>query len=373
MSLKERCVDAFEEVQRNAGFQDFMEDRIEVVHRGAAVVESWVFGGIDTVHRVRVAWPHIDRQKLEVSCDCASFAESFACSHVWATLLTLDQELGPDLVAGSGPLDLKPVLPKISLSKPVEGEHLDWRRQLELVADLQRAALRQQEGVETGARGDSETCLAWYRLDLPASEATGRLAVEVLIAEEDGQLRSMAKGGEDDRLMDEEDRWLVEVLSAFPTGDGHLRVWVPPPLVDFVLPRLCATGRFGWQPRRTTAAGTLQPMRWRSGEPWRFSLHWVSAEGPFLEVRGRLLRGQEVRSLRDPLLLLTSAGLVAFPRDLGRLSLEGAGPWITVLRQVGVIRIPRGEVEEFRRRAAALPYPPAFLTAQPLENGLGQG
>jgi hypothetical protein len=237
---------------------------------------------------------------------------------------------------------------------------MDWRHPLALVADLQRAARVAQRGGSPLPQRQ-----AWYRLDLAASESTGRLTVEVLMTEGEGGLRPLAPEGiAPEGVLEPDDRWLVELLTAFP-GEGARR-WLPPALFETVLPRLCATGRFGWQPRAAVTPGTLQPLAWQGAPPWRFALALETRDGgAALALTGTLRRKAETRPLREPLLLLTTAGLVVFPSRVARLEAVDQEPWITVLRQAGAIRVPAAQREDLGRALAALPVPP-----DPLPDGL---
>lgn|GEM_PF-3881950 len=370
MSLEERCIEAFGEAQRQAGFHDFLEDRVALVDRREGRVESWVVGGGEAMHMVTVDWRRVSDGVLTVTCDCPTFLTDGRCHHLWATLLTLDQELGDTLVPGFEALALVAAEPRASPSPPVALPPGSWRQQLSAVADLQRALLRARHAdareAETG-----EQRLAWYRLDLSASESAGRLTLEILTTQGEGALRPPSpQGPRAATLTEPEDRWLVELLSAFPGSGGSPRAWLPPVLFETVLPRLCATERCGWQPRPSSSAGTLQPLAWQGGAPWRFVLEVRPVPpGETLRLAGRLRREGEERSLREPLLLLPAARLVVFPDRIGWLDSVGDEPWISVLRQVGGILVPTPEREALERALADLPRPPDPFPSLPRGEG----
>lgn len=373
MSLEERCIEAFGEAQRQAGFHDFLEDRVALVDRREGWVESWVLGGGEAMHMVTVDWRRVSDGVLTVTCDCPTFLADGRCHHLWATLLTLDQELGDTLVPGCAALALVSDESRASSSPPVALAPGAWRQQLAAVADLQRALLRARP-VDASEAGTGEKRLAWYRLDLSASESAGRLTLEILTTQGEGGLRPPPPPSpqvpRSAPWTDPEDRWLVELLSAFPGSGGRPQAWLPPVLFETVLPRLCATERCGWQPRPSSSAGTLQPLAWQGGTPWRFVLEVRPVPpGETLRLAGRLRREGEERSLREPLLLLPTARLVVFPDRIGWLDSGGDEPWISVLRQVGGILVPTLELEALEGALAGLPRPPDPFPALPRSAG----
>src|SRR5205085_4091316 len=85
----------------------------------------------------------------------------------------------------------------------------------------------------------------------------------------------------------------------------------------------------------------LRPLAWDDGPPWEFHLEIVpDASGKNYLVTGGLHRGGERMPLAQPV-LLTAGGLMFWQDRATRLEDFGAFDWISLLRRVGQLTVPR--------------------------------
>ena len=78
-----------------------------------------------------------------------------------------------------------------------------------------------------------------------------------------------------------------------------------PSIASRLLPRLVQTGRLYLALERGQPEAA--PLIWDDGPAWQFELEMTSDPAGELSVGGRLRRGDEAMSLRDPVLLLEPA------------------------------------------------------------------
>jgi superfamily II DNA or RNA helicase len=232
--------------------------------------------------------------------------------------------------------------------------------------------------VAAGLRGGPAPWPAGREIEyvVPAAEIVveGRIALDVAC-------RSRLRSGEGRRLTSFRLSWdLIDALpdpvdrrilatvaggggyyaSYVGTPDGHrgfTRFYLPPPLVQDLLPLVIGTGRASLRTGPLPAAA-LRPLRWDDGPPWRFRLEArrLPGEGHY-EVAGALVRDAERVELAAPVLLL-DAGLVFFADTAARLDHGGAFAWVTHLRRAGPLRVPARHAVRFVEALARLPALP---------------
>ncbi len=167
------------------------------------------------------------------------------------------------------------------------------------------------------------------------------------------------------------DRDLLQLFRANPTSDfdpyaarrrvsySQGRGTVPALLYDTLLPRLCATGRFGWIRDHNSDPVSAPALAWDGGEPWRLALR-LEREPQAAErarLSGLLRRGEDTAPLAEPILLLAN-GAVLWRDRIAPLDAEATFPWISVLRAEGEIAVPEEEIDLLLEELVALPELP---------------
>ncbi len=222
----------------------------------------------------------------------------------------------------------------------------------------------------------------WYVVDLASTFARGHLVVlfhqrPVKKSGELGQLKPVRLSElEAEHLVDAEDRELVPLIlgnvrHADQYGYGYDFVGpnaryagaaIRPALYDLLLPRLSATGRFGWIEESGQGRAVEPPrlLTWDGGEPWRFEMELRrDPEHPSerLLLRGRLKRGSESVDVEEPELLLAH-GLVLFKERVARLSSIESFEWIVNLRKQGPLMVPVRDAEQLIEKLWQVPGTP---------------
>ena len=404
LSLQQRCLNEFLPGDRERGANYFNRRRVSLGPREEEGIPAIVEGSGDAVYEVRLDWSRAEGDgRLGVYCDCPRFADAFYCKHVWATLVAFDRARFTEPVPGRGPLRLTRLQAAVPEPerKPRAGEpdpiaarlaaydellDLDrsddpapeetarlpaWRRQLGTI----RSALAEERRTDRPAR--SERGEACYRINVARCFDLDEMVVDLYRRKPvpDGGPRPLLKldlhQDSPSDFPDPADRELLRLFKASPTADydpnaarfrsGSMRTrgTVPAVLYDSLLPKLCATGRFGWVGDGSSDPAAATPLAWDGDEAWRFVLELArdDADGGTVRARGLLRRGEQTRPLADPILLLAN-GAVIWRRRISRLKAAEAFPWITVLRRDGEIVAPEAELDLLLEDLANLPELP---------------
>lgn len=141
-------------------------------------------------------------------------------------------------------------------------------------------------------------------------------------------------------------------------GSNYSVISVPLTLEDAVLPMLCSTGRCFIRKEGHPPFG---PLVFDDASPWNLELDVVrSEEKKEYIVSGVLTRGDERRSLLDPVLLMVG-GWVLWPDKISRLNDDGIFPWIVILRKEKDLRVPVKQGEQFLKSVLASDCVPRML------------
>ena len=355
------------------GLQIHRDDRLEEIETLEAGIRSRFRADDGKLVTADVEWGGTDEGAVRVDCECPDASGEAACPHLWALLLELEERgiAGPET---RGPLHLAD--PEVATEPELEPEPPPWRLQLNELGQELAQSLKRFEG-QVG----SESLEVYYFVNLEECFARGGLIVELFQRE---RRRSGDMGLvkplpiRDDRLAslpDPGDRKLVELLVDLPesapvraqgrdwsrSDRSTRRALIPPALYESLLPEIATTGRLGWWKGTEKRPRLDHWLRWDDEGRWDLRVRAEAGEGTGLVVRGEVVRGEESRSLSEPLLLLSS-GLVLF-RD--RLALLGGGagsefPWITLLRREGEILVPGSDREAALEALWSLPLLPAL-------------
>jgi superfamily II DNA or RNA helicase len=149
--------------------------------------------------------------------------------------------------------------------------------------------------------------------------------------------------------------------SAWPGGglyyfEAPTRYRLPPPVQDALVARMCQTSRCLLR----LSAEDVAPRRlaWEGDTPWDFWLRVSRNEAAQnYAVFGELRRGEEHRSLAEPVLLV-AGGLVFWSDAAARMQDFGAFEWITLLRQQGALTVPFAEKDKLLGELLRLPHLP---------------
>ncbi|MFV2068164.1 MAG: SWIM zinc finger domain-containing protein [Pirellulales bacterium] len=434
MKLARRCFHSFDagDSRRGEAYYDQRRVRMPVIRRNARQLTAHVRGSYGSVYKVRLDWSRAATTSvLEANCECPRFEDGFLCKHVWATILMVDV-LEEPLIPGRSMIDVLP-------SDPLEDDGWDdarsgegaigavarderivaavprtpntrtygWSKPLlEVCRDLQKGLDRGQQSMA------AEHPRIWYVLDVEASRERGELVVLFFrqLVKRNGEFsRRWQKLRVGDQvvqsLANQVDGELLDALiqSDSPQGGGfgscdfgyrpihwHDSGRVPRWFDTVLLPKLCATGRFGWTDRRNGGPDDLHALVWDDGPAWRFELvvEPVDAErgsdtkgngaashdrettrpdraaglvqNPAgWRVTGRLRRETERRQLSEPLILLRR-GIVVFPESVARLDASDDFPWISMLRERKELLVPIEEQDKLVSLIYAMPRLPSL-------------
>ncbi len=284
-------------------------------------------------------------------------------------------------------------------SKKVDGEHLKvprakrraigqrpakpkppavpaWKQSLLSLDSQQTILIRNQ--LENQQRRSSKPRQIWYLLDVERTTHRGLPCVTL-------RQRTIKKNGEPGKLKvarlykddvvalpSAEDRALLGLLSGNERDEGLGYSYggysafnalsdfaVTPSMFEVVLPRLCASGRFGWLPANDAVGDApVRPLAWDDGPAWRLRLDVTkTADRKHWKLDGVLERGANVADLSSALLLL-AMGLVIFPDCVARFDAGTEFPWTALLRYSGPLLVPVKQEHELVEQLALLPCLP---------------
>ncbi|MGE0608810.1 MAG: SNF2-related protein, partial [Pirellulales bacterium] len=269
---------------------------------------------------------------------------------------------------------------KAKAAKPPKPKVPDWGKQLDrveaLLADRTRPA-----AYRTNKKSRERRIM--YLLHVGESLKKGKLAVSFYCQEtkKNGEFGVVKELKIDQEVIaaveDEQDRELLSLLfdrnadygSSYSYGyynsyyePKRAGGYVRPEMNNYLLPKLCATGRFGWVKDDDPKASQLQPLAWDGEQPWRLELSVAAdaADKNWL-IGGQLHRGEEVCQIATPRALFKS-GIVVLEDRIGTLQIDDAFGWIQQFRQNGPIAVPKKQGDNLLDRLWSMPaIPPVEL------------
>ena len=158
-------------------------------------------------------------------------------------------------------------------------------------------------------------------------------------------------------LPDADDRWALSLLngnspyaraawtagygSTLPLGANYLKR----PLIELVMPRLCATGRVRLRQAQAnglplTRSDVEVPLVWDDGPAWRFQLTIAGGREAGYRLAGGLVRESDRLTLAQCALL--TDGLVVAGGVAARFDMAGGAAWIDQLRTRQEVIVPGG-------------------------------
>ncbi|MEM6792516.1 MAG: DEAD/DEAH box helicase [Acidobacteriota bacterium] len=365
----------------------FNQRRVKIVASDDYGLNATVRGAGRT-YEVQIDWFDSEHSGiLTASCHCPTYHAGRLCKHIWATLLTADQQGIGKRVAGTGPLQVflessgdSESESDLQVGGGPAAEKVSWRSQFQSV----RRTLGEHHEIHTD---QDPRRFVHYRINVLKSLSKEQLVVDLYHRSgrsADSALRPLSLGERElSRLLDPTDHDFLSVLLAatppkagegkpslaglgLEKNDGYLSGVVPPVLYDTLVPRLCDTGRFGWVQGIEEASVEHHELQWQEGDPWEFVLQVERKEDesrPLTRISGRLEREAELCDISDPLLLLD--GVVVFRDGVGRLETGEHFPWIAQLRRDSEIEIPESEIDAMLEDLWSMPsLPPLDIPIQ---------
>lgn len=377
--LSARTADSFESQIRARGKKYFEEERVLVQFVNDDSMSLVVWGGKDG-YDVEVHWFAAQEKILLVSCSCPYFqAASQPCKHLWAAILCLDASGKTVQISGTGPLHLVD-LSSFEWDDLWDADRADamepasmWRTSLDFVRQNvptagppttvpRRRAWFVLEGNELFFNEDGLQ-ISFYRQDPLRSGGYGKL-------------KSSHIGSTEAALFEPEDCELLLFLLSLQgmnwnSGFDEYRdasLLLPQPLFEAVLPRLCASQRFGWLSEDDSGRQCV-PLQTDFEPLWQLRLVGEDAAAE-VRLKGQLVRrrttemddaaeetdhGLEEVDLSEPLLLFPN-GWIFFSDRIGRFAQnELHFPWISLLRRDATIDIPREDVPQALEEMGLIP------------------
>ncbi|MGH9380320.1 MAG: SNF2-related protein [Thermoanaerobaculia bacterium] len=370
-----------------------------------------VAGSGRATYGVALDWSYAYDGALFVFCTCPRF-QAAPCKHLWATLLTFEAAGYGSLVPGSGELEIvadedllyelifadeedgddsfgdedatEAGSPAAWMPTPGDPQGAGWRQRLARLGSALQHQVQTDEPAAGSLRRQRE---AWYLIEIRPTFETGRLVVGFFQRQERrgggwGKVKDLKLSEDElDSFTVPEDRELLSTLLALrldtngPRGpwrpprhrERRRQATVPAPLHDFLLPRLCATGRCGWIEEHGADTTTVPRLTWDPGPPYRFALRGeISETEGLVRLHGELRRPDEILALDEPVLLLAN-GLAILRDRLARLDAGEAFPWIASLRQQGGLEVPVDQVDALLAELGRLPALPELVLPPELE------
>ncbi|MEM9558285.1 MAG: DEAD/DEAH box helicase [Acidobacteriota bacterium] len=394
MSLEKRCVHEVASSDRDRGRQYFSQRRVKIDASDDYGLNATVRGAGRT-YEVQIDWFDSETSGiLTASCQCPRYRAGRLCKHIWATLLTADQRGVGKRIAGDGELQVflesSDGLPHTTVEQS-NGSAVhaavvtadappSWRKQFQTL----RRVLGEANG--NARQGGDPRRMAHYRINVLKSLNSEQLVIDLFQRtgrEESAALRPLELDErEASRFLDPDDHELLSVLLATaPPREQSLAALtiggengakgaggaVPPVLYDTLLPRLCATGRFGWINGLDEGEITHHPLEWDDDGPWAFLLkieRLEHEEGLHARVAGCLRRDGEERELSEPLMLLPE-GVVIFRDRIAPFDPGDHFAWAAALRRDSEIDVPETEVDAMLEDLWSMPVlPPMELPVQ---------
>jgi superfamily II DNA or RNA helicase len=418
MNLCDRCVHNFDSRDWRHGAEYFRRGAVFIAECGPTAMEAEVEGSTSSPYFVHLDWSEAQENTLLVWCSCPRFLDMGLCKHVAATIMAAEDDGISPLLPGKGPLYIEPVegpdavidkdgevwelddtdrddrasdpLPRFGhastmvfgatrqgrgASRPVEPE---WKTRLASLAQQQANELSKVS--DTSGRPWSKPRQIWYLLDVARTLKRGWPCVSL-------RQRAIKKNGQPGKLKlaslsqeevggltSQEDRNLIGLLAGNERDPGYGYSYngyssyfklgdfaIAPALFDVALPRLCASGRFGWLPADgIQGEQAFHLLAWDDGAAWRLCLDFTkSADQKAWQLQGKLQRGSALEELSAPLLLL-AAGLVVFPDRVARFDSGDAFQWVAMLRQSGPLLVPVKREQDFVEQLVQMPSVPTI-------------
>jgi superfamily II DNA or RNA helicase len=330
---------------------------VELIDSSDLGLRFEVEGSHGSTYQVIVRGGRTNRKTL--FCTCPHFDEGNYCKHLWASILFTDAEGLFENVANpySEPRSTASRKKKRS-SRPAKP---GWQKLLEsqghylaipdLLSEVHES--RRQE--------------IFYLLEVIAGDANLQVALFQRQMKKNGEWGVVKPLGVDQDVLSEindaSDRATLSLLLGNriqsdpyePFGYYDRRssrsttVEVVPELYSRVLPALCQTGRFVWLLSQDQDWDDARVIAWDDGPAWKFRLRAELFDRKRRwRIQGELVRGKEVRPLRDAVRCYTT-GLLLMDDRLALFEAPADYRWVETLRANDELEIPTKQRDELIR------------------------
>ncbi len=391
-SLAKRCRDNFSDTTRQDGQQLFDAGDVDLVSlkRQKAHVHVPCNERMEELC-IDVGWQKkSESNQLQVSCQCGDSIAGANCEHLWAAILKLDEQRVYAQVPGTGLLELveefdfekagdgtskRDLTQPLPAYRPIPAQPPAWTQRLRRAAQGAAADARQNRSARTATGRTNEVL---YLLDIEKSRQKGRPVVMFF----QRQLKKNGVWGKPKpwrvnqetakSITDAEDCRLLELLLESPAYSEYSNLisnyaWqtrlgstVAPALADVLLPRLCATGRFGYSLSRTDAPDEIKLLTWDDGPAWRLGIQIKRDEQrPVWRIAGRLKRDEQSFAVTEPRLVLPG-GLIVFTESISRLHEADNAGWISSLCRIDDIEVPLDQADQLVQELWQMPDLPTL-------------
>jgi len=416
MNFSERVKGDFDYRDWQRGAAYYLAGAVSLYEPEHEGIDAEVAGSGPEPYFVRLEWSRAARGKLLVWCDCPRFADTGCCKHLAATVMAVDPIVGDD-VPGKGPLRLQILEleggadiysssdPEDDVEDPDDGDedsdawednydhrgggrsawlpaapaprrgkqtsNLGWKKRLD---ELPRAMPDSRQLTSGAGAPWSKPRQIWYLLHLGRTISQGRptLALFQRTLKKDGAYGKLKPAqltkDEAENLSEEVDRRLVALLAGNERDSeysyGYSSYYklsafsIAPAMFDFLLPLLCASGRFGWVIDDDWQADpVVKTLAWDDGPPWTAKLRIArNNDQQAWELTANLVRGEQVEDLGRPRTILKN-GLAIFGDHIARFDPADSFRWIVMLRK-GPLVVPVKQEQDFVESLAKLPALP---------------
>lgn len=398
-TLAQRCKDTFSHHAWHAGEDYSRGGRVEVVEVGVEWLIAHVNDRDGTQNEVELDWSSLmdgDDDLILADCTCDRASAGHLCRHIAGVIRSMDRDRNAPTIPGSFDLTVQldtdvffeqttappsqgrekfsstitvnpaseflPSAPRAPASSQASAaakaamQRAQWRAALSAfaIAELPAAKLAREQ------RLAPEKHRLFYRINIESLRGASQLKIEFIkrTVKRNGTLGVSSAWNltADDiaAMPAATDRELLTLLSRNmrPEDPYSYRYYYRAPassscelaeaVFAAVLPRLAATGRFGWVPGIDPRNEEPQILTWDDGPAWKFKLCLSSpGDKPGRDIVPTLYREGEEADIAK--VLMVFPGVIMFPERIGLLDSSVTPQMIAAARRLGSIHLPAGQ------------------------------
>ncbi len=418
MSLSNRCSSEFGSRIQARGRDYALQNAVTIVDLEAHGIEADVHGS-NTTYEVSIDWSDEANGLLHADCNCPHFADGNLCKHVWATLLTIDQQHifstvgGPELSVKA--MDLGDDNWIDDEDKEEDSDDFDYRDQAESAGLLDRAMRMlhlESNGHATGSQSEQRPTTnqpdwlaplrelhrnsfrpdgpqplrelkrnvsrAWYVIDVSATTTDAKLTIDLFCEDQkkNGEFgkakRLRLKADSVDSFAEAADRELLSLLLACsrdnddddPYSSPYRYAYrrstitslrIPASMQAILLPRLAATGRFLWMLDTTQPLEKSQQIVWGETEPLQFGIKIDTDDAARQWLLSGEFLGDGIAIPTSDVVCVTADGLLLTQSHLHQYQQTAPASWIQWAMRHGTVKVPYEHRDAFLKMLWSAP------------------